>query len=275
MTELAPGLYVLATPIGNLGDLSERAAAVLRAATLIAAEDTRTTGKLTRLVGSRARLISLTEHNVVQRAPELLAAAQQSTVVLVSDAGTPVVADPGGRLVEAAHAAGVPVVAVPGPSALVAALSVSGFEGADVHFLGFLPRRASERRARLERAAETAGVLVLFESPNRVAATLSELAAALGDPEVCVCRELTKVHEEAVRGRASALAPRFATTRGEVTVVVAVPPKTTAAGHDIAEYMAEMQRAGARRSAAAVEAARRFGCPKELAYGLWDVPSEG
>lgn len=275
MTELAPALYVLATPIGNLGDLSERAATVLRSASIVAAEDTRTSGKLTRLVGSRARLLSLTEHNVAQRAPELLAAAKGSVVVIVSDAGTPVVADPGGRLVEAAHAAGVPVVAIPGPSALVAALSVSGFEGADVHFLGFLPRKASERRARLEQATATAAVLVFFESPNRVGATLSDLATVLGDPEVCVCRELTKVHEEAVRGRASALATRFATTRGEVTVVVGVPPKAATARDDIAAYMAEMQRAGARRSAAAAEAARRFGCPKELPYGLWVGPPEG
>ncbi len=271
MTELRPGLYVVATPIGNLGDLSERAANVLRAATVIAAEDTRTSAKLTRLVGATARLVSLTEHNVLQRAPELLAVANESVVALVSDAGTPVVADPGSRLVRAAHAARIPVVAVPGPSALVAALSVSGFEGSDVHFLGFLPRGRSERRARLEQAASTAGVLVFFESPNRVGATLAELAEAFDDPEVCVCRELTKLHEEAVRGPASLLAQRYAVARGEVTVVVRVPPKATAGDAAVAAYMDEMRRAGARRSAAAAEAARRFGCAKELAYGLWDT----
>jgi 16S rRNA (cytidine1402-2'-O)-methyltransferase len=273
MTGFASGLYVVATPIGNLGDLSERAAAVLRAAALIAAEDTRTTGKLTRLVGASGRLVSLTEHNVVQRAPGLIAAARESVVALVSDAGTPVVADPGSRLVAAAHAAGVAVVAVPGPSALVAALSVSGFEGSDVHFLGFLPRGRAERRARLQQAAAGAAVLVFFESPNRLAATLAELAETLDDPQVCVCRELTKFHEEAVRGPASSLTGRFAGARGECTVVVQAPATKAATNVAIAAYMAEMRRAGARRSAAAAEAARRFGCARDHAYGLWEAAS--
>ena len=140
MNELAPGLYVVATPIGNLGDLSERAAAVLRAATLIAAEDTRVLRTLATRVETSATALSLTEHNVEARIPRLLEAAREGVVALTSDAGTPLIADPGARAVEAAHDAGIPVFAIPGPSALAAAVSVAGFGGSDVHFLGFLPR---------------------------------------------------------------------------------------------------------------------------------------
>jgi 16S rRNA (cytidine1402-2'-O)-methyltransferase len=267
----SPGLYVVATPIGNLGDLSPRAASTLREAALVAAEDTRTSGVLLRAAGSGARLVSLTEHNVERRIPEVLAAAADGPVALVSDAGTPIVADPGARLVAAAHERGVPVFAVAGPSALTAALSVSGFEGSDAHFLGFLPRQRGERVARLRAAAETAGVLVFFESPNRLGDALSDVAEALGDPEATVCRELTKLHEEVARGRASVLAQRFAAARGECTVVVDVREyATTLDQRELAAYMAEMQRAGARRSAAAGEAARRFGVAREQAYSLWE-----
>jgi 16S rRNA (cytidine1402-2'-O)-methyltransferase len=265
----APGLYVLGTPIGNLGDLSQRGRDALATAAIVAAEDTRTSGRLVKIAGGSPRLISLTEHNVARRAPELVEAARSSAVVLVSDAGTPVVADPGGRLVEACHLAGVPVFALPGPSALASAISVSGFEGSDVHFLGFLPRQKQERLERLTSAAITAAVLVFFESPSRLGPTLSELAETMGDPQVAVCRELTKIHEEVVRGRASELAPRFAETRGECTVVVQVPERASAGREDVAAYMAEMHRAGARRSGAATEAARRFEISRSDAYELW------
>jgi 16S rRNA (cytidine1402-2'-O)-methyltransferase len=267
-----PGLYVVATPIGNLGDLSERAKRILSEASIVAAEDTRTSATILRLAGSAARLVSLTEHNVAQRAPELVAAAGDHVVALVSDAGTPVVADPGGRLVEAAHAAAVRVFAVPGPSALAAAVSVAGFPGDDVHFLGFLPRPRSERVARLRRAAKTAPVLVFFESPNRLASTLQELAAEFGDPEVSVSRELTKLHEENVRGSASVLAAHFQETRGECTVVVRVPERDTATADEsnVVAYLTELKRAEARRSPAAAEAARRFGIARQRAYELWD-----
>jgi 16S rRNA (cytidine1402-2'-O)-methyltransferase len=244
---------------------------VLRSAVLIAAEDTRTSGTILKLAESHASLVSLTEHNVEQRTPALLAAARDGSVALVSDAGTPVVADPGARLIAAAHDAGVPVFAVPGPSALAAAISVSGFAGDDVHFLGFLPRPRGQRIAVLTAAASNAAVLVFFESPNRLGATLSELSTMLGDPAVAVCRELTKLHEEVVLGPASELAQRFATTRGECTLVVDTRSfgKNVTGTEDLAAYMAEMMRAGARRSLAAVEAARRFGVPRSQAYELW------
>lgn len=272
MSGFAPGLYVVATPIGNLGDLSPRASEVLSAARLVAAEDTRTTGKLLKLTGSEARSLSLTEHNVEQRTPDVLEAAQRGVVALVSDAGTPLVADPGARLVAAAHREGVPVFAIPGPSALAAAISVAGFEGPSALFLGFLPRPKGERETLLRDSAREARMLVFFESPNRVATTLRELAELLDDPQVVVCRELTKLHEEVVRGAASELARRFEKTRGECTVVVQTPERPPGADDEdsVRQYMAEMQRAGARRSAAAAEAARRFGVAKEIAYAMWE-----
>ncbi len=271
MTALSPGLYVVATPIGNLGDLSPRARQVLSEAAIVAAEDTRTSATIMKLAGGAGRLVSLTDHNVNARSAELLDAAREAAVALVSDAGTPVVADPGARFVEAAHAAGVPVFAVAGPSALAAAISVAGFPGDDVHFLGFLPRPAGERRARLERATASAAVLAFFESPNRLAATLRELAELLDDPEVCVSRELTKLHEENVRGRASELAGRFGETRGECTVVVRVPERQPGSEGEVVAYLGEMKRAQARRSPAAAEAARRFGVSRQRAYELWDL----
>jgi 16S rRNA (cytidine1402-2'-O)-methyltransferase len=270
MTTMPPGLYVLATPIGNLGDLSERALETLRAATIVAAEDTRTSKLLLTRAASTARMVSLTEHNVEARAPALLEAARDAVVALVSDAGTPVIADPGARLVDHAHAAGVRVIPIPGPSALAAAISVSGFEGSDVHFLGFLPKSRGERLAWLKAAAAGAAVLVFFESPGRLARTLTELAEHLADPDVVVCRELTKLHEEVVRGPASLLAGRFAETRGECTVVVrCAPGSSAAAGLDGQAVLAAMKRAGARRSAAAGETARLTGAHRDDLYAMW------
>lgn len=269
MPDFPPGLYVVATPIGNLQDLSPRAREVLAAASVVAAEDTRTSARILEIAESHARTVSLTEHNVAARAPELIEAAKDAPVALVSEAGTPVVADPGARLVAAAHEAGVPVFAVPGPSALVAALSVSGFEGSDVHFLGFLPRQRAERIRRLRDAAANARVLVFFESPNRVSATLTELASDLDDPLVALCRELTKVHEEVLRGRASEVVQRLKMLRGEFTVVVQSPPPKATSEEEVRTYLAEMHRAGARRSAAAAEAARRFHIDRQQAYALW------
>ena len=275
MNDLAPGLYVVATPIGNLGDLSERAAAVLRAASLIAAEDTRVLRTLGSRVETSATALSLTEHNVEARIPRLLEAASEGVVALTSDAGTPLIADPGARAVEAAHDAGIPVFAVPGPSALAAAVSVAGFGSSDVHFLGFLPRGQGERRRRLTEAAGSAQTLVFFESPRRLAAALEAVAEALDDPPAVVCRELTKVHEEAVRGRAAELADRFRETRGECTVVVDVRGWAASADErELRAYLAEMQEAGARRSSAASAAARRFGVSRAEAYDAWPEDKE-
>ena len=219
MTQWHPGLYVVATPIGNLSDLSPRAAEALRHAAVVAAEDTRTSGSLVRNAGSEARLVSLTEHNVTQRIPELLAAARDGIVALVSDAGTPAIADPGARLVAAAHAEGIPVFGIPGPSALATAVSVAGFDRMPVVFLGFLPRPKGERARALREAAPGGGTVVFFEAPGRLSATLGEIAELFGDPQAVVCRELTKLHEEVVRGTASALAARFGSARDTDTPI--------------------------------------------------------
>lgn len=269
MTAWHPGLYVVATPLGNLGDLSPRAQEALRLASLIAAEDTRVTGRLARAAGSTARLVSLTEHNVRERTPEVLEAAVAGIAVLASDAGMPGVSDPGARLVAAAHRAGVRVIPVPGPSALAAALSVSGFDAQVAVFAGFLPRKAGERRAALARLAGPDRVVVCFEAPGRLAALLRDAADVLGDPEAVVARELTKIYEEVVRGRTSELADRFAAARGECTVVIG-PTAEAPAAADAQELLGAFKRAGARRGAAAAEVARLTGAPRGELYAAWD-----
>lgn len=269
---LAPGIYVVATPIGNRGDLSPRARFVLENAALVLAEDTRS---IRSLLGAEANLsgksLNLTEHNVVGRTPVALEAAASAAVALISDAGTPGIADPGARLVAAAHEAGIPVRPIPGPSALAAALSVCGFDIDRATFLGFLPRKAGERGTALRSASE-GGVLVIYESPGRAGATLAAIAEVLDDPEVVVCRELTKVFEEVVPGRASVLSERFAEGRGEFTIVVRVEPSPESERnlHQARELLTMMKRAGARHSAAAAEVARHTGLRRAEAHALWD-----
>jgi 16S rRNA (cytidine1402-2'-O)-methyltransferase len=226
-------LYLVATPIGNLEDTSARALRVLREADLLLAEDTRRTRVLLERHGVAARPLSLHAHNeAARRGRALEALGAGGSVALVSDAGTPLVSDPGERLVAAAIAAGHDVTAVPGPSALLAALCVSGLPVVPFAFLGFPPRRAGERRARFAHWRSRAETLVLFESPRRLGATLRELCEAFGgERRACVARELTKLHEEVARGTLAELAARFAAgARGEVTLVVAgAPPGAVAA----------------------------------------------
>ncbi len=224
-------LQVVATPIGNLGDLSERARAALAAADVIAAEDTRHTAALLQASGIAKPLVSLHEHNEPQRAPALLERlARGECVVLVSDAGTPLLSDPGYTLVRSAAAAGFEVTTIPGPSAITAALAVAGLPTDRFCFEGFLPSRARERRAALTALAGEPRTLVLFEAPHRIVATLADMAAALGaERRAAVARELTKAHETVYRGTLAELAARAASepnfARGEITVVVhGAPP---------------------------------------------------
>jgi 16S rRNA (cytidine1402-2'-O)-methyltransferase len=216
-------LHIVSTPIGNLEDVTLRALRVLREADLVFAEDTRRTRILLDRHAIAARPRSLHAHNEASRMGEALAALDAGgSVALVSDAGTPLVSDPGARLVATAIAAGHAVLAIPGPSAVLAALAVSGLPADTFTFLGFLPRRASLRRALLARLREAPETLILFESPRRVSSVLLELQEALGDRAACVARELTKLHEEASRGTLSELAKRFSEgVRGEVTIVIA------------------------------------------------------
>lgn len=217
-------LHIVATPIGHLEDVTLRALRVLREVDWVLAEDTRRTRVLLDHFEIEQRPTSLHAHNEAGRIDSVLdALAEGRDVALVSDAGTPLVSDPGERLVAAAVEAGHRVEAVPGPSALLSALTVSGIASERVLFLGFLPRKAGARRRVLEAQIGRPETLVLFESPRRVGATLAEIAEVLGDRRACLARELTKQHEEVLRDRASLLAARFADTppRGECTLVVA------------------------------------------------------
>lgn len=228
-----PGtLYVVATPIGNLGDLSPRAAEVLRSVSAVAAEDTRHTLKLFSHLGASApAMISLPAFDERGRVDQVIARlVRGEDVALCTDAGTPGISDPGEALVAAAWDAGARVVPIPGPSAAAAALSASGLPTARFLFAGFLPRKGGARAEALRELAGVRATLVLYEAGNRTAETLRDLAAALGDRTAVVARELTKLHEELARGRLSELAARFAgEVRGEVTLVVG-PPLADAEG---------------------------------------------
>lgn len=220
------GLYVIATPIGNLSDVTLRALEVLAAADLLACEDTRVTRRLLDRYGIRTPMMAYNEHNDARAAPKILARLREGgSVALVSDAGTPLVSDPGQRLVEAALAEGLPVFPLPGPSAPVAALVASGFPATPFAFAGFLPPQQGKR---LRAAAELAGfpgTLVFFESPNRLGASLADLVTALGGQrQAAVCREITKLHEEVRRGRLADLAQHYGANRARGEIVIVVGP---------------------------------------------------
>jgi 16S rRNA (cytidine1402-2'-O)-methyltransferase len=220
-------LQVVATPIGNMGDVSARARLALANAAAVAAEDTRHTGALLQALGIARPLLSLHAHNEAQRVPEILARlAAGETIALVSDAGTPLLSDPGYELVQAAAQAGIDVESIPGPSAITTALAVAGLPVSRFCFEGFLPARERERRAHLARLAGEPRTLVFFEAPHRISATLADLAAELGnDRRAVVARELTKAHETIYRGTLAELVERSAKednfARGEITIVVA------------------------------------------------------
>lgn len=220
-------LYVVATPIGNLDDITLRALRVLRAVDLIAAEDTRHTRQLLEHHGIRARLVAYHDHVEAERAADLVQRiAAGTSLALVSDAGTPLVADPGYRLVRAAVAAGVRVVPIPGPSAPIALLSCAGLATDRFTFVGFLPSRQAARRRAIAELADRGETLLLLESPHRLAATLADLAAGLGDREAVIGRELTKRFEELKRGTLAALAAAYAVAdqggvRGEIVLAIA------------------------------------------------------
>jgi 16S rRNA (cytidine1402-2'-O)-methyltransferase len=263
-------LYLVATPIGNLEDVTLRALRVLREADLVLAEDTRRTRVLLDRHGISARPRSLHAHNEAMRTQEVLAAlADGGCVALVSDAGTPLISDPGERLVAAAIAAGHEVLAVPGASAVLAALAVAGLPAAPFAFLGFLPRKAGARRALLAAYRGRPETLVLFESPRRLAASLRQLAEILGERPACVARELTKLHEEVVRGSLGELARHFeAGARGEVTLVVGGDdgePAVVEVGELDAAIRARMAAAGS-ASEIASELARATGLPRREVY---------
>ena len=270
-------LYVIGTPIGNLEDITFRAARILASVPLVAAEDTRVTRRLLTHLDAKPRLLSCNEHNWSRRLPSLLEALESGDVALVTDAGSPGISDPGAGLVAAVAEAGYPVVSIPGVSAVSAALSVAGFPADRFTFLGFLPRRKSQRTAILTDAASLSQTLVIFEAPHRLRATLTDIADALNDPPLAVCRELTKLHEEVWRGLASDALAHFAEPRGEFTVVVGptVLEETATDGEPAitveAARDALMQRRadGMRGREAVAEVVTATGLPRRTVYALW------
>jgi 16S rRNA (cytidine1402-2'-O)-methyltransferase len=271
-------LLVVGTPIGNLGDLTPRAATALRDSDLVVAEDTRVAARLLTAIGARTATVSFNEHNADQRLPALLARlARGETLALTTDAGMPGVSDPGAALVAAARASGAVIETVPGPSAVTAAVAVSGVATHGFVFAGFLPARpASARATALERArsaASTAGTpLVLFESTHRIRGLLAELADAVPEARVAVCRELTKLHEEVVVGSPAEAATRLRDHRGEFVVIVddrSEPGAAMAVSRDLdAERIAEAARSVGLRDRAIVDLLRAGGMPRREAYRI-------
>lgn len=269
------GLTLVATPIGNLGDLSPRALATLRGADAVLCEDTRVTGAMLARQGVSVPLLPLHEHNEDDQTPRILARLRAGErIALVSDAGTPLVSDPGYRLVRAAIAEGLPVGAVPGPNAAVMALTLSGLPPHPFLFLGFLPAKAGPRAAELTRlrAAERAGLsatLILYEAPHRLAETLAALAEALGgDRPAAVARELTKRFEEVRRGSLATLAAQYAAEapRGEVALVIGPAPEEQAGEAELDQRLRDALAAGMSLRDAAAAVAAATGLPRKQVY---------
>jgi 16S rRNA (cytidine1402-2'-O)-methyltransferase len=262
-------LYVVATPIGNLEDITLRALRILREVDLVAAEDTRQTAKLLQHYGIRKFLVSYHEHNERRRTGELMAQLRAGrSVALVSDAGTPGISDPGYELIRACVEEGIPVVPVPGPSAVLAALAASGLMTDRFLFAGFIPRKSSDRRRFFEELKEERGTLILFESPERILESLRDLRAVVGDRRVAVCRELTKLHEEVFRGRISeALAHLEAhPPRGEITLVVEGASPESAEDEKTDEDLRRLLAQGESVRDAAEVVARAYGISRREAY---------
>ena len=266
-------LVVVATPIGNLGDLSPRAAETLRSVDLVLAEDTRRTGRLLQHVGSEVPQRSLHEHNERERIDEILDRLRDGArIALVSDAGTPAVSDPGYRLMAACAAAGLAIEVIPGPSAALTALVASALPTDRVAFEGFLPRKGAARRERLEQLRREPRTMVLFVSPHRADADLADLAAVLGDDRpAALTRELTKLHEQVVRAPIGELARRVGSdgVRGEVTLVVGGAPDEPpleVGGDELVDRVRSLVATGMAKKAAIAEVATAAGLPKKVVY---------
>ena len=267
-----PGtLYLVATPIGNLADITHRALQVLKDVDLIACEDTRHTHKLLQHYGIATKTISYHEHNEQQRATQLIDSLKQgSDIAVVSDAGTPSISDPGFRLVRAAIENEIPVVPVPGPSALISALIAAGLPTDEFFFGGFLPPRSNARRARLNELQSVPGTLIFYEAPHRLAATLKDAHEILGEREAVVARELTKVHEEIRRGLLSELSRHYENEepRGEIVVLIDrnVIAATTNQAVSVAALVDQFEQDGLDHRAALKKAARELGLSRAEAY---------
>lgn len=272
MENESPGtLYLVATPIGNLADITLRALDILKNVALIACEDTRHTRKLLQHYSIPTRTISYHEHNEQQRAQQLIDVLKRGDdVAVVSDAGTPAISDPGFRLVRAAIENDIPVVPVPGPSALISALTAAGLPTDEFFFGGFLPARANARRTRLAELRQVPGTLVFYEAPHRLAETLKDAYEMLGEREAVVARELTKLHEELKRGRLSELTQHYTIEepRGEIVLLIDRHVIETMAQEDksVVSLVEQFERDGLDHRAALKKAARELGLSRAEAY---------
>lgn len=266
--ELLPGLYIVATPIGNLGDLSPRAADILSRAAVIAVEDTRVTAKLMQHIGSKRQMVPYHDHNAEQVRPGLIARMGAEAVALVSDAGTPLISDPGYKLVRDARAAGHLVVTIPGPCAAIAALTLAGLPTDRFLFMGFLPAKLGARSSTIAEVADVRATLIFYESGPRLSATLTALADGLGDREAAVTREITKRFEEAVTGTLVQLAARYADTppKGEIVIVVGPPGAPEPASEDDADAALAEALTRLTVSQAAGEVAKKLGLDRKALY---------
>jgi 16S rRNA (cytidine1402-2'-O)-methyltransferase len=268
-----PGtLYLVATPIGNLADISIRAIETLKAVDVIACEDTRHSRKLLDHYGISGKLVSYHEHNEKARADELIAMASEGQdIAVISDAGTPAINDPGYGVVQAAIAAGVNIISVPGPVAFVNAVLVSGLPTDSIFFGGFLPSRTGERQRRLGELRDVSATLVFYESPHRVSNSLADCRKVLGPRRAAVVRELTKMHEEVLRGTLDELAAHYsgASAKGEFVLVIERPGEaavSTGPQLSLAERVDELERTGIDNKAALKAAAKEFGLSRSEAY---------
>lgn len=264
-------LFVVATPIGNLNDITLRAIDVLRQVRLIAAEDTRVTRRLLGRYGISTPLTSYREQNSSAKLPVLIEALGKQDVALVSDAGMPGINDPGAVLVAAAASAGVAIESIPGPSAVTAALGVSGFRINGFLYLGFLPRRRSDRDKLLKSMVYEPLAIVAFEAPHRLRASLEDIARALGDRNIAVCHELTKLHEEVYRGTATQALDHFKDPKGEFTLVIEgnVHPRMMIEDETSRTLMWSLRTHGIRAKSAVAIVTEQTGITKHNAYRLW------
>ena len=266
-----PTLYIVATPIGNLEDITLRALRVLKEAGLIAAEDTRKTRNLLSAYGIKTPLTSYHEQNKRTKLPYLLTQLEEKDVALVSEAGMPGLSDPGYELILTAAQRNIAVVPVPGPSAVITALVVSGLPTHQFTYLGFLPRKKNERKRLLKSLAEEPRTMIAFEAPHRVLSTLDSMKEALGDRRIAIGRELTKLHEEVFRGRISEAIEHFQEPRGEFTLVIdgkAEKEKTTLSP-EIMEDLSRLYRQGVGAREAAAQISLATGLSKKELYRAW------
>jgi len=265
---LAPGLHIVATPIGNLGDLSSRAAETLRNVDLILAEDTRITAKLLAHIRAKVPMVRYDDHASDQQRNSIIARLGSEAIALVSDAGTPLISDPGYKLVREARAAGHRVHTVPGPCAAIAALTLAGLPTDRFLFLGFLPSKAKARSDAITEIAGVRATLVMYESGPRLGTTLEALVERLGPRDAAVAREITKLHEECIAGTLAELANRYAggTPKGEIVIIVGPPLEPHPASNETIDKLLDDALARLSPSRAAAEVAEQLNIPRKRAY---------